>query len=117
MNVETGFRGYTSEALRAALMQVIHDTTYGAGYLAPPRCCSLIARGMVEAMMRGDVETCKIVEGALLSKLGPEAVAAVSRSVRTMNAPAANTNKNVLLWTRDDDPPNEIARQIRELSR
>lgn len=113
MNVETGFRGYTSEALRAALMQVIHDTTYGAGYLAP-RCCSLIARGMVEAMMRGDVETCKIVEGTLLSKLGPEAVAAVSRSVRTMNGA---THTNEVLWTRDDDPPNEIARQIRELSR
>lgn len=116
MNVETGFRGYTSEALRAALVQVIHDATYGAGFLEH-RLCSLLARGMVEAMMRGDVETCKIVEGTLLSKLGPEAVAAVSRSVRTMNAPAANTNKNVLLWTRDDDPPNEIARQIRELSR
>lgn len=113
MNFETGFRGYTSEALRAALVQVIHDATYGAGCLAP-RCCSLVARGIVEAMMRGDVETCKIVEGALLSKLGPEAVAAVSRSVRTMNG-AAHTNK--VLWTRDDDPPNEIARQIRELSR
>lgn len=113
MNVETGFRGYTSEALRAALVQVIHDATYGAGFLEP-RLCSLLARGMVEAMMRGDVETCKIVEGTLLSKLGPEAVSAVSRSVRTMNS-ATTTSK--LMWTRDDDPPNEIARQIRELSR
>lgn len=112
MNVETGFRGYTSDALRAALVQVIHDATYGAHI--EPRVYSLVARGMVEAMMRGDVETCKIVEGTLFSKLGPEAVAAVSRSVRTMNG-AAHTNE--VQWTRDDDPPNEIARQIRELSR